>query len=87
MTAPKRKPTLTKDELQRPFEGPEGRRFRPVMSPAEFADLCGLSLKTVYQWIADGRLDAALRKRGKHNLIWRDKALDLLFNGPDWNNV
>ena len=41
-------------------------------------------MKTVYEWIAKGRLDGAFRKRGKHILIWRDRALDLLFNGPDW---
>jgi hypothetical protein len=27
-----------------------------------------------------------LRKRGKHILIWRDRAMDLIFNSKDWNN-
>ena len=25
-----------------------------------------------------------LRKRGKHNLFWRDRALKIIFNGPEW---
>ncbi|MFV1965253.1 MAG: hypothetical protein ACC628_07490 [Pirellulaceae bacterium] len=31
-----------------------------------------------------GRLDGAFRNRGKHILIWRDRALDIIFNGPEW---
>jgi excisionase family DNA binding protein len=87
MTERKHKPTVPKDELQRPFIGPEGRDHPPVMTPQQLAGLCGQSVKTIYQWIANGRLDGAFRKRGKHILIWRDKALDILFNGPDWNNA
>ena len=87
MTAPKRKPTVTKQELQRPFASSEGSDYPPIMTPAQLADLCGLSVKTIYEWIAHGRLDGTFRKRGKHVLIWRDRALDILFNGPDWNNA
>ena len=87
MSAPKRKPTIPKDELQRPFTGAGGGDDRPILSPAELADLCGVSRKTIYQWISQGRLDGAFRKRGKHVFIWRDRALDLLYNGPDWSNA
>ena len=38
----------------------------------------------MYEWMASGRLDGAYRKRGKHALIWRDKALDILFTGKEW---
>ncbi len=55
-----------------------------ILSPAGLANLLGLKVKTIYVWIADGRLDGCFRKRGKHNLIWRDKALDRIFNGPQW---
>jgi excisionase family DNA binding protein len=58
----------------------------PILSPAQLAGLLNLSVKTVYEWIAKGRLDGAFRKRGKHVLIWRDRVLDLLFNGPAWKN-
>lgn len=56
----------------------------PILSPRELADLLGLSVKTVYEWIARGRLDGAFRKRGKHVLIWRDRVIMQIFNGPDW---
>jgi predicted DNA-binding transcriptional regulator AlpA len=59
---------------------------RPIVSPEELADIIGRSRKTIYGWIAKGRLDGSFRKRGKHHLIWRDKAIDLLLNGPDWSN-
>ncbi|MBL9081824.1 MAG: helix-turn-helix domain-containing protein [Planctomycetales bacterium] len=55
-----------------------------IISPIQLAGVLGLSKKTVYEWIAKGRLDGAFRKRGKHNLIWRDRALEILFNGPEW---
>ncbi len=84
VTARKRKPTLTKDELQRPFDRELGEQHPPILNPKQLAALCGLSVKTIYAWLADGRLDGAFRKRGKHVLIWRDKALDIIFNGADW---
>jgi excisionase family DNA binding protein len=86
MTARKRRPNLTKDELQRPFVDAEGHDHRPIVTPAQLATLCGVSVKTIYQWIASGHLEGTFRKRGKHVLIWRDRALDTLFNGPDWND-
>lgn len=58
----------------------------PILTPAQLAVLLGLSRKTIYEWIARGRLDGAFRKRGKHNLIWRDRALNLIFNGPEWES-
>lgn len=86
MTARTRRQTIGKDDLRRPFEEGAESSYRPVMSPAELAELCGLSPKTIYAWIERGRLDGAFRKRGKHILIWRDSALDLLFNGAKWSN-
>lgn len=58
----------------------------PILSPQQLAVLLGLSVKTIYEWIARGRLDGAFRKRGKHNLIWRDRAFKILFNGPEWES-
>jgi hypothetical protein len=40
--------------------------------------------KTIYTWISAGRLKGCCRKRGKHILIHRDRALDRILNGPDW---
>lgn len=75
---------FTQDELQAAFSGLDGERFPPVMSPAQLAELLQLSVKTVYQWLSEDRLKGAVRKRGKHQLIWRDRALNILFFGKDW---
>ena len=80
-----RKRLLRSDEIAAAFQGPAGEQFPVILSPAQLASLLGLSVKTVYEWIARGRLEGAFRKRGKHVLIWRDRALDLLYNGKDWN--
>jgi hypothetical protein len=70
---------LTPAEFQRAFSDAPA-----ILSPAALAKLSGLSSKTVYEWIGKGRLNGAFRKRGKHILIWRDRALDIIFNGPEW---
>lgn len=80
-----RKLNLTDDEIARPFAGPAAERFPVILSPDRLAELLGLSVNTIYEWMSKGRLDGAYRKRGKHALIWRDRALDVLFNGKEWN--
>ncbi len=75
---------MSKDEIPRAFaEGPGGQTSA-ILPPAGLARLIGITVKTVYQWIGQGRLDGAFRKRGKHVFIWRDRALDILFNGKEW---
>jgi excisionase family DNA binding protein len=76
---------LSKTEITQAFTDEQGQQtLPPILSPDGLADLLDLSVKTIYEWIAKGRLDGTFRKRGKHVLIWRDRAVDLLFNGPDW---
>lgn len=77
---------LSKDEIQQAFAGADGARFGPILTPAQLAELTQLSVKTIYEWIARGRFDGTFNKRGKHVLIWRDRAVDRLFNGPEWKN-
>ena len=77
---------LSKHEIRTAFASTNGDGVPPVLSPGRLADLLDLSVKTIYEWLTNGRLDGAFRKRGKHVLIWRDRALDILFNGPDWKN-
>ena len=77
---------LAKSEIQQAFADGVGAQFPPILTVVQLASLLQISPKTVYEWIARGRLDGAFRKRGKHHLIWRDRALDLLFNGPEWKN-
>ena len=71
-------------DLQRAFSPETGNTLPAILSPTQLGAVLGLSRKTIYEWIAKGRLDGAFRKRGKHNLIWRDRALEILFNGPEW---
>lgn len=77
---------LSRDEIARAFHGPGGEDYPPILSPNQLAQLLGMSSKTVYQWIAQGRLDGTFRKRGKHNLIWRDRVIELLFDGKEWEH-
>lgn len=82
MTTHKRK--LSKPEIQQAFAEGTDVHFPPILNVPQLAELVQISPKTVYEWIAKGRLDGAFRKRGKHLLIWRDRAIDILFNGKDW---
>lgn len=77
---------LTEEEIRRAFQGTAGDLYPPILSPLQLAHLSGLSVKTIYEWIAKGRLDGAFRKRGKHVLIWRDRAVEVLFAGKEWNH-
>lgn len=77
---------LKRDEIAQAFvEGP-GASVPVILSPVQLAELLGLSVKTIYEWAAQGYLDGAFRKRGKHLLFWRDRALDRIFNGPEWKD-
>jgi hypothetical protein len=81
-----RKPNLTRNEIARTFDSNLSAKYPPILSPDQLAELAGgLSVNTIYFWIEEGRLDGAFRKRGKHLLIWRDRAIDLLFNGETWS--
>ena len=55
----------------------------PVLSPGLFASLTSLPLNTVYSHLESGRFRGCHRRRGKHQLIWRDRALLTLFNGEN----
>ena len=82
-----RKRDLTSDEIRQAFAGKAGEEFPVILSPVALAALLHLSPKTIYEWIRHGRLDGSFRKRGKHVLIWRDRAIEILFNGKDWSST
>lgn len=78
---------LKPKEVHAAFESDPAREcWPPVMSVQQVAKLLGLSPKTLYEWMSKGRLDGAYRRRGKHALFWRDRVLDVVFNGPDWKH-
>lgn len=62
------------------------RRFPPIITLQQLAELLQRSRKTIYLWIDKGRLDGTFRKRGKGHLFWRDRVLDRIFNGPEWDS-
>ena len=66
---------LTDQEIAEAFSSTGDASIPPILSPQQLADLVGLSVKTIYEWISKGRLDGTFRKRGKHCLIWRDRAI------------
>jgi len=80
-----KKPNLTDNEIARPFTGEQAERFPAILSPEQLGELLGISVKTIYECMAKGRLDGAYRKRGKHAMFWRDLAIDIIFNGKDWS--
>ena len=55
---------LAMDEIATAFTGPAAEQFPPILSPSQLARLLSLSVKTIYEWIAKGRLDGAFRKPG-----------------------
>ncbi|MCZ7647974.1 MAG: helix-turn-helix domain-containing protein [Planctomycetota bacterium] len=56
----------------------------PILTVDEAASLARVPRKTILVWSSKGHLSCCARKRGKHLLIFRDKFLEMLFNGPDW---
>jgi hypothetical protein len=79
---------LKLDEIAAAFATEDLRRaFPPILNVPQAALLLGgLSSKTIYLWVAEGRLNGCFRKRGKHILLWRDRLLDRIFNGPTWES-
>lgn len=55
-------------------------KFGPILSPEQFAELFGISVSTAYFWISKGLLKGAAPKIGKHRFIWRNRAIEILFN-------
>lgn len=76
-----RKKPLSDDEIRAAF--PAGTRGFLLLK--EFSALTGIPQSTLHEWKAKGWLDGAFRKRGKRNYIVRDRAIKLIFNGPEWH--
>lgn len=76
---------LADEEIGRSFEGNWGKTYPPVLSIAQASELLQISRSTIYEWIAKGRLDGCFRRRGKHIRLWRDKLIDIIFNGKEWS--
>lgn len=75
---------LSQAEIRSAFSSESGRPVPPILSLSLVSQLTGVTCKTLYQWIAQGRLDGSFRKRGKRHLFWRDRLVEILFNGSEW---
>jgi len=78
---------ISRDEFRAAFDGAGDDKLPAILTPGQLAGALKVSRNTVYFWIEKGRFDGAFRKRGKHIRIWRDRALDLFFNGPEWPSM
>ena len=77
---------LTPEEIRAAFPPEASAAFPPILDVPRAAALCCVSRKTLYRWIALGRLDGAFRKRGGRHLIWRDRLVALIFDNPTWRD-
>jgi hypothetical protein len=71
---------LTFQEIRDTFSGDLGKEYPPILSPEKFAKLVGKSRSTIYEWIRRGDLDGALGERAGQYFVWRDRAIQLIFN-------
>ena len=81
-----RKLTVSKAEIAQAFADGTGAHVPAILTVKQLAVILQISPKTIYEWAEKGRLDGAFRKRGKHILFWRDRAIDIIFNGPEWTS-
>lgn len=75
---------LSESELAQAFASDAGRQYPAVLTPKQLAELLGMSVKTIYEWLEKGRLANSSRHRGKRVLIFRDRAINEIFSGKDW---
>lgn len=83
MARPRR--LLTKAEIAEAFQGEDANEYGPILTTEKAAQLICMSKKKLSEWKNKGWLDGTFRKRGKV-LYFRDKLVDRIFNGPEWEN-
>ncbi len=83
MTAPKPRPRVSRSAIADAFHDP-ATNFPPVLTTEQAAALLIVPLKTIRNWLAQGRLNDAARKRGRRWFIWRDALIDNILNGAEW---
>lgn len=85
MTARKPRPHVDASQLNRSLNETHGSDFPAILNIAQAAALLQVPRKTIYLWLAAGRLSSAARKRGRRWFFWRDALVEHLFNGEDWS--
>ena len=70
---------LTNQEVQQAFDDPESaKRFPPILTTSQVADLCQCSISKVQKMSANGELDFAKSARGDAR-FWRNRIVTWLF--------
>ncbi len=72
-------PKLTQDEINSTFGSARG-----ILQTHELAELLGLKVRTIYEWVARDYLEGTYQTRGKYHFFWRDRVIKKLFNGTEW---
>jgi excisionase family DNA binding protein len=84
MTARKPRPHIAVADLRPALEKLDEAVFPAILNIDQAAKLLQVPRKTLYLWLAAGRLGAAARKRGRRWLFWRDALVEHIFNGAEW---
>jgi excisionase family DNA binding protein len=73
---------LTAAEIAEAFADPEwNRRYPPVLSVLQAAELLQVPVSTLYSWSSQGRLKGCGRRIGRHLRLFRNRLLTCLLNG------
>ncbi|MEX0702932.1 MAG: helix-turn-helix domain-containing protein [Planctomycetales bacterium] len=72
---------LTADEIAAAFADPAwAKKFPPVLTLDEAAELLRVPKATLYDWRSRGMLTKCSRKVGKHVRVFRDRLITKVFN-------
>ena len=72
---------LTAKELAAAFSDPTwSKKYPPLMSIDQTAELLQISKDTIYDWRSRGLLKGCCRKVGKHLRFFRDRLIQKLMN-------
>ena len=72
--------TLSDDELRAAFSDTEwARKFPPVLTVTQAAELAQVPVATLYDWKSRGRLAGCARRVGRHVRVHRDRFLAFIF--------
>lgn len=72
---------LTAKEIAAAFSDPEwAKRFPPILTVAEAAELIRLPEQTIYSWSSRGLLKGCSQKVGRYRRFFRDRYVAQLFN-------
>jgi len=84
---PQGKPKISTEEIRQAFErGEFAQRLPPILTKRHVADMFHFGIGTINDWLSKGRFDGAYRRRGKHIRFFRDRIVDIYFNGREWSN-